>query len=168
MPTSRMTSVTRPFHAPSSVTVIPLFLAPAFARTCPFLQSKPAQFSTTAYQLRASATRKQAGLKLKTQGKPNWSLDHRPKIDRSKKRGVSAIHRTGPRSTRGLWKYPLPVPVARDHQTKKLEYEGSHDHGLWDFFDQNRLAMQEPTEVANHGRFPNNSHHRKRRIWSES
>jgi len=53
---------------------------------------------------------------------------------------------------RGLWKHPLPVPVARDHRTTDTEYVDSHDHGLWGFFHQSRQALLEPEQVSSHGR----------------
>ena len=147
-----MASLNRSFTTLTRTTSIPLFLAPAFARASISLPTT-AYFSTSMPRCRASATRKQAGLKAKTAGKPNWSLVHRPKIDRNKRRGVSVIRRTGPRSTRGLWKYPLPVPVARDHRQTNPEYVDTHDHGLWGFFPESRKALMEPDQVSSHGRF---------------
>ncbi|KAJ9609849.1 54S ribosomal protein L4 mitochondrial [Cladophialophora chaetospira] len=147
-----MASLGRPLFATPSTANIPLFLAPAFARPPPSSFRHTAQFSTSTPLLRASATRKQAGIEAATSGKPNWSLKARPKIDRNKERGVSAIRRTGPRSTRGLWKYPLPVPVARDQRGIAAEYPDTQDHGLWGFFDESRQAMLEPDEESSHGR----------------
>ncbi|ETI27425.1 hypothetical protein G647_09615 [Cladophialophora carrionii CBS 160.54] len=131
-----MASLTRSFLTPSHSTSVPLFLAPAFARPFPISISATAQFSTS----------------TPNQRKPNWALKARPKIDRNKKRGVSAIRRTGPRSTRGLWNYPLPVPVARDHRGTNPEYVEAQDHGLWGFFDQSKQALLDPEQESSHGR----------------
>lgn len=65
---------------------------------------------------------------------------------------MSAIRRTGPRSTRGLWKYPLPVPVARDYKGTSPEYAESVDHGLWGFFDASKQALIESDAELSHGR----------------
>ncbi len=155
-----MASLNRVFLGPSSHTSIPLFLAPAFSRASSISNQTKSHFSTSTPLQRASATRKQAGIKAATSGKPNWSLKARPTIDRNKKRGVSAIRRTGPRSTRGLWNHPLPVPVARDHRGTSAEYTDSQDHGLWGFFGENRQALLEPDEESSHGA-PVSLQHRK-------
>ncbi|EXJ90605.1 hypothetical protein A1O1_03708 [Capronia coronata CBS 617.96] len=123
-----MASLARIFAPSSAPTSVSLFLAPAFARCQPV--------TVVASQSRNYAAR----------------LNRRPKRDKNKQRGVSAIRRTGPRSTRGLWQYPLPVPVARDHRTTAAEYAGSEDHGLWGFFNQKRQAMMPPDEESSHGR----------------
>ncbi|EXJ81064.1 hypothetical protein A1O3_07352 [Capronia epimyces CBS 606.96] len=123
-----MASLARSFTPASAPTSVPLFLAPAFSR--------PQPIAALASQSRSYAAR----------------LDRRPKKDKNKQRGVSAIRRTGPRSTRGLWQHPLPVPVARDHRTTAAEYAGSEDHGLWGFFDQKRQSMLPPDEESSHGR----------------
>jgi hypothetical protein len=73
-------------------------------------------------------------------------------MDKNKKRGVSAIRSTGPRSTRGLWEYPLPVPVAREAQDLDLHYPDAANHGLWGFFDESKKAMLEPEEEIEHGK----------------
>jgi hypothetical protein len=152
-----MAYLARPLLPPSNTTTVPLFLAPAFARAVPVSIPSTTHFSTSTPLCRASATRKQAGLKAKTEGKPNWALQQRPKIDRNKQRGVSAIRRTGPRSMRGLWNHPLPVPVARDHKTIDTQYIDSHDHGLWGFFNRSRQALLEPEQVSSHGTSLHNS-----------
>lgn len=126
----------------SPTTTIPLFLVPAFARSATI--TAPTSFARSYASKSTNETEKKQ--------KPNWALHARPKIDRNKKRGVSAIRRTGPRSTRGLWKYPLPVPVARDHKTTAPHYENSEDHGLWGFFDKSRQAMIVPEEESSHGK----------------
>ena len=148
-----MASFARSALAPSRTASVPLFLAPAFAKPLPTARRTTAatQFSTTPSHSRSSSIRKQEGIRAETTGKPNWALQARPKIDRNKKRGVSAIRRTGPRSTRGLWKYPLPVPVARDHRGTSPDYVDSAEHGLWGFFDKRRQAMLEPEQESSHG-----------------
>ncbi|KAL4880426.1 mitochondrial 39-S ribosomal protein L47 (MRP-L47)-domain-containing protein [Aspergillus karnatakaensis] len=61
--------------------------------------------------------------------------------DLSKTRGVSAIHRTGPKHKLGVSKYPLPKPVSPE----KLEQrEATPDHGLWGFFPRDRTALASP------------------------
>ncbi|KIX93583.1 uncharacterized protein Z520_10761 [Fonsecaea multimorphosa CBS 102226] len=137
-----MASLSRTIAGTPSVTSIPLFLAPAFARP----PTTAATLSTPT--LRSYATKKAE----KKTGHTNWALHARPKIDRNKKRGVSAIKRTGPRSMRGLWKYPLPVPVARDHRGTAADYADSDDHGLWGFFDKSKQALLPPDDESSHGR----------------
>ncbi|OQV06839.1 hypothetical protein CLAIMM_11357 [Cladophialophora immunda] len=106
----------------------------------------------TAVTLSTPSLRSYATKKDEKKSHTNWALHARPKIDRNKKRGVSAIRRTGPRSTRGLWKYPLPVPVARDHRGTAAEYAESADHGLWGFFDKSKQSLLPPDDESSHGR----------------
>ncbi|RMJ22573.1 54S ribosomal protein [Aspergillus sp. HF37] len=69
--------------------------------------------------------------------------------DKNKARGVSVIHRTGPRFKLGASKYPLPKPVPPE----KLERRNpTPDHGLWGFFPSDRQRLS-TTEYDNaHGR----------------
>ncbi|KAL2872349.1 mitochondrial 54S ribosomal protein uL29m [Aspergillus lucknowensis] len=69
--------------------------------------------------------------------------------DLNKYRGVSAIHRTGPKFKLGASKYPLPKPVPPEKLEKR---EATPDHGLWGFFPQDRSALSTPTYDAGHGR----------------
>ncbi|RAO70122.1 uncharacterized protein BHQ10_006134 [Talaromyces amestolkiae] len=69
--------------------------------------------------------------------------------DKSKQRGVSAIHMTGPRHPLTVAKFPLPVPVAREALPPR---ESNPDHGLWDFFPPDRLPMSTPEYDIAHGR----------------
>lgn len=133
-------SLTRAFTT-CSATSVPLFLAPAFVR--PVITTTAPSSS----RLYGSTT----GGEEKTKPKPNLALHLRPKVDKNKQRGVSAIRRTGPRSMRGRWRYALPVPVARDHRTTAPEYEGTADHGLWGFFDDSRQPMLPPEQEGSHG-----------------
>ncbi|KAB8227401.1 MRP-L47-domain-containing protein [Aspergillus alliaceus] len=69
--------------------------------------------------------------------------------DLSKSRGVSAIHRTGPKFKLGVSKYPLPKPVSPDTLQKP---QLSPDHGLWAFFPRSRAVLATPVEDNAHGR----------------
>ncbi|RAK72334.1 mitochondrial 54S ribosomal protein uL29m [Aspergillus fijiensis CBS 313.89] len=69
--------------------------------------------------------------------------------DLSKSRGVSAIHRTGPKFKLGVSKYPLPKPVARGEVEKR---HPTPDHGLWGFFPKDRQALSSPEYDTAHGR----------------
>lgn len=69
--------------------------------------------------------------------------------DKSKQRGVSAIHMTGPRHPLTVAKFPLPVPVAREALPPR---ESNPDHGLWGFFPPDRLPMSTPEYDIAHGR----------------
>jgi len=129
-----MASLSRGFaHSPATV---PVFLAPAFAR--------PTAAAATALFYRSYASKSKPPSPL--------GLSRKPGGDRNKQRGVSAIRRTGPRRTRGLWQHPLPVPVARDHRGTSAEYKGAEDHGLWGFFNKDKKAMMPPEEESSHGR----------------
>lgn len=70
--------------------------------------------------------------------------------DKNKQRGVSAIHRTGPRYPLTVAKYPLPEPVAREDLPPR---ELNPNHGLWDFFPPNREPMSTPEYDVAHGMF---------------
>lgn len=69
--------------------------------------------------------------------------------DLSKNRGVSAIHRTGPKFKLTAAKYPLPTPVARDEMPAR---EKTPNHGLWGFFPKNREPLSTPETDGEHGK----------------
>ncbi|KAF9893837.1 54S ribosomal protein L4 mitochondrial [Aspergillus nanangensis] len=69
--------------------------------------------------------------------------------DLSKSRGVSAIHRTGPKFKLGVSKYPLPKPVPRDAVEKR---DPNPNHGLWGFFPKNHQPLSTPEYDNAHGR----------------
>ncbi|KAL2831904.1 54S ribosomal protein L4, mitochondrial [Aspergillus pseudoustus] len=69
--------------------------------------------------------------------------------DLNKNRGVSAIHRTGPKFRLGVSKYPLPTPVAPEKLEKR---DATPDHGLWGFFPSDRTALSTPSYDLAHGR----------------
>lgn len=68
--------------------------------------------------------------------------------DLSKSRGVSAIHRSGPKFRLGVSKYQLPTPASP-------ELTGPHhptpDHGLWGFFPKGKAALGTPEYDVAHG-----------------
>jgi large subunit ribosomal protein L47 len=70
--------------------------------------------------------------------------------DLNKTRGVSAIHRTGPRFKLGVSKYPLPKPVSPAALEKR---EATPDHGLWGFFPRDRSALSTPEYDIAHGSY---------------
>ena len=72
-----------------------------------------------------------------------------PNSDRSKKRGVSALRRTGPRWPTAVSKEPLPRPVLNPAKRSKIKV--NENHGLWAFFDKDRKAFEAPETVAEHG-----------------
>ncbi|KAH8691346.1 mitochondrial 39-S ribosomal protein L47 (MRP-L47)-domain-containing protein [Talaromyces proteolyticus] len=69
--------------------------------------------------------------------------------DRSKSRGVSAIHMTGPKYRLGVSKYPLPTPVTLAERPAR---DPTPDHGLWGFFPPDRLPLSTPEYDIEHGR----------------
>ncbi|AEO67006.1 uncharacterized protein THITE_2115678 [Thermothielavioides terrestris NRRL 8126] len=69
--------------------------------------------------------------------------------DYSKKRGESALRRTGTRWRLSVSDEPLPRPVPRD-QLPAIETDP--DHGLWEFFPDHRTVAAAPEEDAKHGR----------------
>ncbi|KAJ0417115.1 MRP-L47-domain-containing protein [Aspergillus carlsbadensis] len=69
--------------------------------------------------------------------------------DLNKSRGVSAIHRTGPRFRLGVSKYPLPTPVAPEKLEKR---DATPNHGLWGFFPPDHTALSTPSYDVAHGR----------------
>ncbi|QVM09632.1 54S ribosomal protein L4 mitochondrial [Coccidioides posadasii str. Silveira] len=100
----------------------PAFLAPALYSTKACFNSQRSQFSTSS----SPAAR-----------------------DRSRFRGVSAIHRTGPKQPLPVSKYPLPKPASPEQQEKR---PANPDHGLWGFFGPNKQAIPTPEEEYAHGR----------------
>lgn len=93
----------------------PDFLAPALYRPFSPLTSQSSKFSTSPVSSK----------------------------DKSRWRGVSAIHRTGPKRKLIVDKYPLPKPVPIKAQ---VEREVNPNHGLWGFFGPNRQAVPTPEE----------------------
>jgi hypothetical protein len=69
--------------------------------------------------------------------------------DNSKHRGESAIHRSGTRWRLSMSDEPLPRPVPRD---KLPAIETDPDHGLWEFFQNRKMVVNSPPEIAKHGR----------------
>ena len=69
--------------------------------------------------------------------------------DRNRNRGVSALRRTGPRYPLPIASVPLPVPVLDPARRSKVEV--NENHGLWDFFDKDKMPFEKPEDVASHG-----------------
>ncbi|RPA86932.1 MRP-L47-domain-containing protein [Ascobolus immersus RN42] len=70
--------------------------------------------------------------------------------DRSKLRGISALHRTNPKAPLlAMSKIPLPQPVL--DKAKHTPIITAPDHGLWDFFPT-KSSLRTPEEDASHGR----------------
>lgn len=126
--------------APTKVSSIPIFLAPAFLK--PAQTIFPAVLSSRTF---SSSTAR--------------SSNHRRSGETNKKRGESAIRRTGPRTTQGRWDFPLPEPVFRERVAQPADYTGTDSHGLWQFFDSDKKAMVEPQFSAQHGQ-PSRLHSR--------
>ncbi|CAG7921653.1 unnamed protein product [Penicillium olsonii] len=72
-----------------------------------------------------------------------------PRRDRSKNRGVSAIHRTGPRYPLVASRWPLPKPVSPEALQRR---ETNPNHGLWAFFPPTRESLPLPEYDNAHGR----------------
>ncbi|KAF3482926.1 mitochondrial 54S ribosomal protein YmL4 [Arthroderma uncinatum] len=69
--------------------------------------------------------------------------------DRSKFRGVSAIHRSGLRHRLAASKYPLPTP---EDPVRHEAREVNPNHGLWGFFLPNKENFPTPEQEHAHGR----------------
>lgn len=61
--------------------------------------------------------------------------------DLNRNRGVSAIHRTGPRFKLSAAHYPLPKPVSPAEMKARSK---TPDHGLWAFFPSTREPLSTP------------------------
>ena len=71
--------------------------------------------------------------------------------DRSKNRGVSAIHRQPKKDIQiSVSKFPLPEPVL--DASKRTAVKVDPDHGLWGFF-RDKIALPTPEEDYKHGLF---------------
>ncbi|KAI9678441.1 MAG: 54S ribosomal protein L4 mitochondrial [Trizodia sp. TS-e1964] len=70
--------------------------------------------------------------------------------DMNRKRGVSAIRRTGLRYPLSVSKEPLPQPVLDPEKRSKVQVDPNH--GLWQFFYPERNAIRTPEEHSAHGR----------------
>lgn len=110
----------RPFGGFPQVELPPSYLAPSLHFPLPQSATQTSSFSSTAVAAR----------------------------DKNKARGVSAIHRTGPRSKLGVSKYALPKPVPPE----KLERRNpTPNHGLWGFFPSDRQRLSTPDYEGAHG-----------------
>lgn len=69
--------------------------------------------------------------------------------DHNKKRGESALRRTGTRWRLSMSDEPLPRPVPR---SSLPPIETDPEHGLWDFFPNRTTVANPPEEDAKHGR----------------
>ncbi|KAJ5907627.1 54S ribosomal protein L4 [Penicillium taxi] len=69
--------------------------------------------------------------------------------DMNRTRGVSAIHRTGPRFKLTVSKYPLPKPVSPEKAQPRPQ---TPNHGLWAFFPPTHEALGNPETDMNFGR----------------
>jgi len=69
--------------------------------------------------------------------------------DYSKKRGESAIRRTGTRWRLSMSDEPLPRPVPKEALPP---IETDPNHGLWEFFYDRKKIVQTPEQDAAHGR----------------
>ncbi|KAF2217870.1 hypothetical protein CERZMDRAFT_104345 [Cercospora zeae-maydis SCOH1-5] len=114
------------FAAPfarATTSIPPTFLAPALG------VSQTASFSTS--------TVFHARKKVRKDGNPA--------------RGVSALRRTGLKKQKlSITVADLPKPVL--DPSRRSEVEVDEDHGLWEFFPQDRKSMATPEEMLQHGR----------------
>ncbi|KAK3987813.1 mitochondrial 39-S ribosomal protein L47 (MRP-L47)-domain-containing protein [Cladorrhinum sp. PSN332] len=69
--------------------------------------------------------------------------------DMNKKRGESALNRSGTRWRLSMSDEPLPKPVSR---AELPEIVTDENHGLWDFFRDRNAVAASPEEDAKHGR----------------
>ncbi|KAK1779133.1 mitochondrial 39-S ribosomal protein L47 (MRP-L47)-domain-containing protein [Copromyces sp. CBS 386.78] len=69
--------------------------------------------------------------------------------DNSKKRGESALRKSGTRWKLSVSDEPLPEPVPRD-ELPPIQVD--ENHGLWDFFYDRETVALAPMEHAKHGR----------------
>ncbi|KAI9833548.1 MAG: 54S ribosomal protein L4 mitochondrial [Phylliscum demangeonii] len=75
-----------------------------------------------------------------------------PKLarDKNRNRGVSALHRSGPRQALSVSKEPLPRPVLDPE--KRTKFVTDPGHGLWGFFNADRTTLSTPEQDHAHGR----------------
>ncbi|KAJ6099995.1 hypothetical protein N7467_001530 [Penicillium canescens] len=83
--------------------------------------------------------------------------------DKSKHRGVSAIHRTGPRTPFAVSRWELPKPVSPEDMVAR---EQTPNHGLWGFFPPNREALSTPEYDHSFGR-PWSIQELRERSWED-
>ena len=69
--------------------------------------------------------------------------------DNNKKRGESALRKSGTRWKLSVSDEPLPEPVPRD-ELPPIKVD--ENHGLWDFFYDRETVAMAPAEHAKHGR----------------
>ena len=120
----------------SQLSIQPIRAVPFAPAAAPF-----AAFSTSSTQ-QAPKFRKQITREKKKQGRAL-----RRRRDQNKQRGVSSIHRSGPKHKISMSNIPLPEPA--DYKpTVPLDEK----HGLWGFFPKPGTLMETPDEMIKHGR----------------
>ena len=67
-----------------------------------------------------------------------------------RRRGVSALRRTGPKIAFSVSKEPLPVPVLDSSKRSKVKVDDGH--GLWGFFSKDKKPLVTPEAQAAHGK----------------
>lgn len=78
-------------------------------------------------------------------------LSVRKTRDSSKLRGVSTIHRSGPREVLSVSFEELPRPSTAEHAGRMTEADNDPNHGLWGFFFDKKMVPT-PAEAAAYGR----------------
>ncbi|KAL8382725.1 hypothetical protein RB595_006490 [Gaeumannomyces hyphopodioides] len=78
-------------------------------------------------------------------------LSVRKTRDSSKLRGVSSIHRSGPREVLSVSFEELPRPSTAEHAGRMTEADNDPNHGLWGFFFDKKMVPT-PAEAAAYGR----------------
>ncbi|MCJ1370600.1 54S ribosomal protein L4 mitochondrial [Loxospora ochrophaea] len=70
--------------------------------------------------------------------------------DNNRNRGVSAIRRTGLKYPVSMSYEPLPQPVLDPERRSKVKVD--ENHGLYEFFDQDKQPLSKPEDDSKHGR----------------
>ncbi|KAI1107012.1 MRP-L47-domain-containing protein [Jackrogersella minutella] len=73
--------------------------------------------------------------------------ERQPRRDNNRLRGLSSIHRSGPRYRMNISKDQVPKPSAYEPEVKV-----DPNHGLWGFFYSKEELMQTPDQAEEHGR----------------
>ena len=69
--------------------------------------------------------------------------------DNNRNRGVSAIRRTGLKYPVSMSYEPLPQPVLDPERRSKVKVD--ENHGLYEFFDQDKQPLSKPEDDSKHG-----------------
>lgn len=141
MPPRSIAQVIPAFRALTFAELPPAFLAPALHRSFSSSGQRHSRNSSDPASPKPALPKPALSFRRRKPTSRSRSKDHNPN------RGVSAIHRTGPRQPSRWYELPVPKEVKRESAT-----EENKKHGLWEFFYSYESSLVPPADEYSHGK----------------